>query len=134
MGWSCCMGIWRRGRIGWRGSCGRGGWLGMRWWGCVCRGVWRCRWRCWECWRVVGGVGLVVGVWGVLRAGGAFLVLDPGYPAERLGVMADTADAMLVVVSSETAGLVGGRGVVDVADPGIAVESPVAFGVEVAPE
>ena len=80
------------------------------------------------------GAELVVAVLGVLKAGGAFLVLDPEHPPERLGVMADTANAVLVVASSETAGLVGERRVVDVADPGIAAELPVAPHVEVDPE
>ncbi|MFF2922142.1 amino acid adenylation domain-containing protein [Streptomyces celluloflavus] len=46
------------------------------------------------------GVDAVVALLGVLRAGGAFVPLDPAYPAERLRVMLDDA-AVPVVVTEE---------------------------------
>src|SRR5205807_8048197 len=33
------------------------------------------------------GIAMVVGVLGVLKSGGAYLPLDPAYPAERLGYL-----------------------------------------------
>jgi amino acid adenylation domain-containing protein len=42
---------------------------------------------------------LAVAILGVLRAGGAYLPLDPAYPAERLGLMLDDARAPLVLTS-----------------------------------
>ncbi|WP_206507332.1 non-ribosomal peptide synthetase [Streptomyces chrestomyceticus] len=46
------------------------------------------------------GVDAVVALLGVLRAGGAFVPLDPAYPAERLRVMLEDA-AVSVVVTEE---------------------------------
>ena len=40
---------------------------------------------------------LIVGILGVLKAGGAFLPLDPGYPAERLAFMLDDAQVPLLL-------------------------------------
>ena len=40
---------------------------------------------------------LVVSVLGVLKAGGAYLPLDPSYPSERLAYMVDDAGAPVVV-------------------------------------
>ncbi|MFF3175501.1 amino acid adenylation domain-containing protein [Streptomyces sp. NPDC057900] len=42
-------------------------------------------------------VPLVVAVLGILKAGAGYVVLDPGFPAERLRVMAEDARAALVV-------------------------------------
>jgi amino acid adenylation domain-containing protein len=47
----------------------------------------------------------------VLRAGGAFLPLDPEQPPARLGSMLGSARARLVITAPETAGLVAGSGV-----------------------
>lgn len=41
---------------------------------------------------------MVIALLGILKAGGAFLYLDPDLPAERLGFMAEDADASLVLV------------------------------------
>jgi amino acid adenylation domain-containing protein len=48
---------------------------------------------------------MVVGVLGVLKAGGCYLPLDPGYPAERLEYMLADAGASVVVVHAETRGV-----------------------------
>ncbi|HLL47748.1 MAG TPA: amino acid adenylation domain-containing protein, partial [Longimicrobiaceae bacterium] len=47
------------------------------------------------------GPGLVAGVLGILRAGGAYLPLDPAYPAERLAFMLDDAGAPAVLAQPE---------------------------------
>ncbi|MFF7251138.1 amino acid adenylation domain-containing protein [Embleya sp. NPDC008237] len=44
---------------------------------------------------------LIVTLLAVLRAGGAYLPLDPGYPADRLAYMVRNAGASLVVVEDE---------------------------------
>jgi amino acid adenylation domain-containing protein len=46
---------------------------------------------------------LVVALLGVLRAGGAYLPLDPAYPAERLALMLEDAGARVVVTQAELA-------------------------------
>ncbi|QLQ35472.1 non-ribosomal peptide synthetase/MFS transporter [Micromonospora robiginosa] len=45
-------------------------------------------------------VELVAGLLGVLKAGGAYLPLDPEYPADRLAFMVTDADAPVVLVQS----------------------------------
>ncbi|MFJ8828619.1 amino acid adenylation domain-containing protein [Micromonospora aurantiaca] len=45
-------------------------------------------------------VELVAGLLGVLKAGGAYLPLDPEYPADRLAFMVGDADAPVVLVQS----------------------------------
>ncbi|MET9290354.1 amino acid adenylation domain-containing protein [Streptomyces sp. NPDC003077] len=49
------------------------------------------------------GIDSVVGQLAVLKAGGAFLPLSPGDPADRLAYMIDTAGASLVVSSPDVA-------------------------------
>ena len=46
---------------------------------------------------------MVVAVLGVLKSGGAYLPLDPGYPAERLDYMVQDSGARLVLTGAETA-------------------------------
>ncbi|MFF4244836.1 amino acid adenylation domain-containing protein [Streptomyces sp. NPDC001822] len=63
--------------------------------------------------RVVGlhagrTVGLVVGVLGILKAGAAYLPLDPGQPPERLGAM--VSDAAPVLVLTDQVDTPGGDG------------------------
>ncbi|WP_439951727.1 amino acid adenylation domain-containing protein [Nocardia harenae] len=48
------------------------------------------------------GVELVVGMYAVLRAGGAFVPIDPGHPAERIGHILDTARPAVVLISDDT--------------------------------
>ncbi|HEX8273227.1 MAG TPA: amino acid adenylation domain-containing protein, partial [Longimicrobiaceae bacterium] len=47
------------------------------------------------------GPALVAGVLGILRAGGAYLPLDPAYPAERLAFMLDDAGAPVILAHPE---------------------------------
>ncbi|MEL6358861.1 MAG: AMP-binding protein, partial [Bacteroidota bacterium] len=43
---------------------------------------------------------MLVGIWGILRAGGAYVPMDPEYPAERLTYMAEDAHLELIVGQS----------------------------------
>ncbi|MEU6682005.1 amino acid adenylation domain-containing protein [Streptomyces sp. NPDC046832] len=47
------------------------------------------------------GVDLVVGLLGIMKAGAAYLPLDPGYPADRLAFMLRDSGAGLVVTRTE---------------------------------
>ena len=77
------------------------------------------------------GVDLVVALLGVLKAGGAYLPVDPEYPAERVGYMFGDAGPVVVLASVGTAGVVSGLGVgvVVVDDPGVVVGWRVWVGV-----
>ncbi|MFD4264147.1 amino acid adenylation domain-containing protein, partial [Streptomyces sp. NPDC058534] len=67
-------------------------------------------------------VDLVVALLGVLRAGGAYLLLDPSYPVERRAWMVADAGPVCVVTSgAEAAGVPVGVPVVDVGDAGLVV-------------
>ena len=46
---------------------------------------------------------LIVGIFGVLKAGGAYMPLDPGYPLHRLKYMIDNANASLLITAGEFA-------------------------------
>ncbi|MEV4455035.1 amino acid adenylation domain-containing protein [Microbispora sp. NPDC049633] len=46
-------------------------------------------------------IDLMVGVWGILRAGGAYLPLSPEYPEERLRYMIEDAGVRVVVTQDE---------------------------------
>jgi amino acid adenylation domain-containing protein len=50
---------------------------------------------------------LLAGILGILRAGGAYLPLDPAYPQERLELMLEDAGAELLVTQSSLAGRFG---------------------------
>ena len=68
-------------------------------------------------------VGLVVAVLGVLKAGAAYLPVDPGYPAERIGFMlADAGPVAVVADAGLLAGVPGAAGlaVVALGDPALA--------------
>ena len=49
---------------------------------------------------------MLVGLLGILKAGAAYLPLDPGYPAERLGFMLSDAGATVLVTQSALVGRV----------------------------
>ena len=53
--------------------------------------------RSWSALCVERSLEMVVGLLGMLKAGGAYLPLDPDYPAERLGFMLDDAGAPVLV-------------------------------------
>ncbi|MFH9818955.1 amino acid adenylation domain-containing protein [Streptomyces sp. NPDC017230] len=52
---------------------------------------------------------LVVGMLAVLKAGGAHLPVDPGYPSSRIGLLLDTARPALVLTGHEAAATVAGH-------------------------
>jgi amino acid adenylation domain-containing protein len=52
-------------------------------------------------------LGLVVGLLGILEAGGAYLPLDPSYPRERLDFMLADAGAPVVLTTQKTLGRLG---------------------------
>ena len=80
------------------------------------------------------GVGAMVGVLGVLKAGAAYLPLDPAYPPDRLAVMAGDAAAHVVVTSSPLAAeLFGGATLLDLdVDPMLDTMPTTPTGVSVA--
>jgi amino acid adenylation domain-containing protein len=51
----------------------------------------------------------LAGILGVLKAGGAYLPLDPSYPAERLAFMLEDSAVAVVLAESATAGAVAGQ-------------------------
>lgn len=57
------------------------------------------------------GVASVVGMLGILKAGGGYVPLDPGYPAARVAFMlADTAAPVVLTASGLSARLLGYAG------------------------
>jgi len=64
---------------------------------------------------------MAIAALGVLRAGGAYIPLDPQQPAARIEYMLANAGARLVLVAPETAGRVAGSGVpAGILDGGVA--------------
>ncbi|MEU5365724.1 amino acid adenylation domain-containing protein [Streptomyces sp. NPDC005925] len=61
--------------------------------------------------------GMLVAVYAVLKAGGAYLPIDPALPANRVGYILDHSGTSLVVVADDTAHVVTGRRTVAVTDP-----------------
>ncbi|MCX4851603.1 non-ribosomal peptide synthetase [Streptomyces sp. NBC_00893] len=58
------------------------------------------------------GMDMVVALLAVVKAGGAYLPIDPAYPAERVGFMVEDAAPVVTLVSAGTAGVVAGPVVV----------------------
>jgi len=75
---------------------------------------------------------VVVALFAVLRAGGAYLPLDPDYPAERLSFMVEDSGASLLLTSGELAGLGESAGVsemlLDAPEDGEPAERPAGAG------
>ncbi|MEV5898355.1 AMP-binding protein, partial [Nonomuraea fuscirosea] len=67
------------------------------------------------------GVDLVVALLAVLKAGAAYLPVDPDYPAERMAYLVEQAGAVCVITSS-VVGLPGGIARVVLDDPVVRVE------------
>jgi pristinamycin I synthase-3/4 len=61
---------------------------------------------------------LVVAVLGVVRAGAAYLPVDPDYPAERIALMWSDSGARLAVADERTRGVLPADAVVVPSDPG----------------
>ncbi|MER5891101.1 amino acid adenylation domain-containing protein [Streptomyces sp. NPDC001941] len=62
---------------------------------------------------------MLVGLYAVLKAGGAYLPVDPGYPAERIAYVLDDSAARLVLTQPRYRDLAGpGREVLDLTDEG----------------
>jgi len=55
------------------------------------------------------GVEMIVGLLGVWKAGGAYLPLDPAYPADRLAFMIDDAGLQLILTEESRAGGLAGH-------------------------
>ncbi|MER5734032.1 amino acid adenylation domain-containing protein, partial [Streptomyces sp. NPDC002138] len=68
------------------------------------------------------GVDAVVALLGVLKAGGAYLPVDPGYPGERIAFMVGDAAPVVVLASVGTVGVVPAGVRVVVVDAGETVE------------
>ncbi|MFJ8738755.1 amino acid adenylation domain-containing protein, partial [Embleya sp. NPDC127516] len=63
------------------------------------------------------GIDLVVSLLAVLKAGGAYLPIDPEYPDERVGFLLRDAGPVLVVTDTASAPVVDGRPVLVVDEP-----------------
>jgi amino acid adenylation domain-containing protein len=63
---------------------------------------------------------MIVGILGVLKAGGAYLPIDPGYPASRIRFMlADSQAGLLIAANWKGAGRETCREIVDPRDPAV---------------
>ncbi len=69
------------------------------------------------------GPELIVAIWAVLRAGGAYLPLDPVLPAERLGVLLDDARPALVLADGTGAAVLPASAAVPVLDTGTVLDT-----------
>ncbi|MEV5898228.1 amino acid adenylation domain-containing protein, partial [Nonomuraea fuscirosea] len=69
------------------------------------------------------GADLIVALLGVLKAGGAYLPIDPEYPADRVAFMVADAAPAIVVTSAATAGVLAAAGATSLL---IDAESPAA--------
>jgi amino acid adenylation domain-containing protein len=77
---------------------------------------------------------MVVGALGILKAGAAYVPMDPAYPAGRLGFMLEDAQAPVLISSPDLARRLppGKRELVYLDAPGIAGESATSPSVEIA--
>jgi amino acid adenylation domain-containing protein len=63
------------------------------------------------------GADLIVGMLGILKAGAAYVPIDPAYPAERRDYLLDSCDADVVVAHRATAALIKPRRAIEVDGP-----------------
>ena len=76
--------------------------------------------------------GLITALLAVVKTGAAYLPVDPGYPAGRVGFMVADAGPVLAVADRESAGLLAGSGVPVVVPDDPAVQAALA-GLEAGP-
>ena len=82
----------------------------------------------------------VIGILGILKAGGAFLPLDPEHPRQRLEFMVDDSRALVIVTRSALAGVLERNGArlvcLDTERDAMAIaeESPLDLGLAAAPD
>ena len=63
------------------------------------------------------GLSMVVGLYAILKAGAAYVPLDPAYPQERLAYMLQDSAPLVVLAQGATRGLLGEVAVVDLDQP-----------------
>ncbi|MFL1563961.1 amino acid adenylation domain-containing protein [Pseudomonas sp. O64] len=63
------------------------------------------------------GLDMVVGLYAILKAGAAYVPLDPAYPQERLAYMLEDSAPLVVLAQGSTRGLLGAVPVVDLDQP-----------------
>ncbi|NVZ71929.1 non-ribosomal peptide synthetase [Pseudomonas costantinii] len=63
------------------------------------------------------GLEMVVGLYAILKAGAAYVPLDPAYPLERIAYMLEDSAPLVVLAQSATRGLLGDVPVVDLDFP-----------------
>lgn len=65
---------------------------------------------------------MIIGIIAVLKAGGAYLPLDPDYPKERIGFMLENSGAQVLLTENTLFGTIRFTGtVIDLYDPGVYV-------------
>ncbi|MGY2377744.1 amino acid adenylation domain-containing protein [Pseudomonas sp. SDO524_S393] len=63
------------------------------------------------------GLDMVVGLYAILKAGAAYVPLDPAYPLERIAYMLEDSAPVAVLAQGSTRGLLGNTPVVDLDQP-----------------
>ncbi|WP_017735411.1 non-ribosomal peptide synthetase [Pseudomonas sp. CBZ-4] len=63
------------------------------------------------------GLDMVVGLYAILKAGAAYVPLDPAYPPERLAYMLEDSTPLVVLAQGSTRGLLGAVPVIDLEQP-----------------
>ncbi len=77
---------------------------------------------------------MLVAVYAVLKAGGAYLPLDPTLPANRIDYILGNSGTTLVVVDDETAHVADGRRAIHLTDPAIAAADSADLAARSGPE
>ena len=63
------------------------------------------------------GLDMVIGLYAILKAGAAYVPLDPAYPPERLAYMLEDSAPLVVLAQGSTRGLLGALPVIDLEQP-----------------